>query len=73
MPVRQEKRLETYKLNPTDSANTLSVLQSLATTATFTVDPSGRWLMVVGTDKDHEVTESVLTKLSDQGGAGESV
>ena len=73
MPVRQEKRLETYKLNPTDSANTLSVLQSLATTATFTVDPSGRWLMVVGTDKDHEVTESVLAKLSDQGGAGESV
>lgn len=73
MPVREEKRLETYRLNPTDSANTLSVLQSLSTTATFTVDPTSRWLMVVGTEKDHEVTESVLMKLSDQGGAGESV
>ena len=73
MPKREDKRLETYEINSTDSANLLSVLQSLSTTATFTVDPTSRWLMVVGTERDHEVTQSVVEKMSDRESTNDSV
>ncbi|MGB1926891.1 MAG: secretin N-terminal domain-containing protein, partial [Rubripirellula sp.] len=73
MPKREDKRLETYEINPKDSANLISVLQSLSTTATFTVDPSSRWLMVVGTERDHEVTQSVVEKMIDREGADDTV
>jgi len=66
MPLKEERYIETYPIQASETASASSIIQSLAPDATVSVDSSNRRLVIVASQTGHEVAESVITKLGKQ-------
>jgi len=73
MPVKVKRYIETYPIPASETASASSIIQTLAPDATVSIDSANRRLVVVASQVDHEVAESVITKLSKQGSGGGNV
>lgn len=67
MPPKVERYMETYPIPASEAASASSIIQSLAPDATVSVDSANRRLVIVASQMDHKVADSVIVKLGKQG------
>ncbi|MGB0597683.1 MAG: secretin N-terminal domain-containing protein [Rubripirellula sp.] len=63
MPKKQESKLETYGIENADPTMLVSTLQTLAPSATISVDDGGKRLIVMASSKEHQQIAEAIAKL----------